>query len=376
MIENTMKTVPSQSFFLSTKMSCMKRKRLSPSTLLISFFIFFFHLNIFAKTEYISIGTGGVNGIYYPTGGAICFLVNQIKGVDRIRCQIKSTAGSIFNLRAIHKREIDLAVVQSDWQYHAYNGTSPRFELEGKYTELRSLFSIHAEPFTVLAREDANINSFEDIKGKRVNFGGEKSGQRATMEMLLDLYGWQYSDFIQIGSLPPSEQAQALCDKKVDVIVYVVGHPNSSIKEATSACQTKLVNVMGPKLDKLVADHIYYHTAVIPGGLYRGSPEDTYTFGVGATIVTTADFSEHVVYELVKTVFENHDIFTQLHPAFEGLTKENMMSQYLSSPLHPGAMRYYKEVGLITGDLPVEMNSIDSKMADSKNTDSKISQGK
>ena len=370
MRENTVKTAPSEYFFLSSNMRWMKRKRLSLSTLLISFFIFFFHSNLSAKTEYISIGTGGVNGVYYPTGGAICFLVNQIKGVDRIRCQIKSTAGSIFNLHAIHNGEVDLAVVQSDWQYHAYNGTSPRFKLEDKYTELRSLFSVHAEPFTVLAREDANINSFEDIKGKRVNFGGVKSGQRATMEMLLDLYGWQYSDFIKIGSLPPSEQAQALCDKKVDVIVYVVGHPNSSIKEATSACQTKLVNVMGPKLDKLVADHIYYHTAVIPGGIYRGSPEDTYTFGVGATVVTTADFSEHVVYELVKAVFENHDIFTQLHPAFKGLTKENMMSQYLSSPLHPGAIRYYKEVGLIMDDQPLETGGIDSHIADSKTTDS------
>lgn len=299
-----------------------------------------------AKTEYISIATGGVNGVYYPTGGAICYLVNQIPGVDKISCEIKSTPGSIYNLNALHNFDVDLAVVQSDWQHHAYYGTSNRYKDKQK-PYLRSLFSVHAEPFTVLAREDANIESFEDIKGKRVNIGAPNSGQRATMEMLLDLYGWQYQDFASVKELTPSEQAQALCDKKVDVIVYVVGHPNSSIKEATSACQTKLIDVKGEKLDQLVAEHRYYHTTSIPGGMYRANPKQVDTFGVGATVLTRSELPEHVAYEVVKSVFENHETFIGLHPAFKKLTKQSMVEQYISIPLHPGAIRYYKEIGLL-----------------------------
>ena len=315
-------------------------------TLFIGVSLLFSHTYVNAKTEYVSIGTGGVNGVYYPTGGAICHLLNKVEGLDLFSCQIKSTPGSIYNLQAIKNGEVDLAVVQSDWQYHAYNGSS-RFKKEGEFKELRSLFSVHAEPFTVLAREDANIHSFEDIKGKRVNIGAPNSGQRATMEILLALYGWKKSDFSEVMSLNPSEQAQALCDGKVDVIIYVVGHPNSSIKEASSACQTQLVSVEGEKLNKFIGQHSYYNKVTIPGKIYRGSEQDTRTFGVGATIVTTAALPEHIAYEVVKAVFDNHGDFIHLHAAFKNLTKETMISRYLSAPLHPGALRYYKEAGLI-----------------------------
>jgi len=301
-----------------------------------------------AKTEYVSIGTGGVSGVYYPTGGAICYLLNQSKQVDSISCEIKSTPGSIFNLQAIKSGEVDLAVVQSDWQYHAYNGSS-LFANSGPFKKLRALFSVHAEPFTVLARKDANIKKFTDIKGKRINIGAPNSGQRATMEMLLKLYGWQYSDFSALTSLNPSEQAQALCDGKVDAIVYVVGHPNNSIKEASSACETVLIPIEGDIINELVAQHSYYNLASIPGQMYKGNDQATPTFGVGATILTTSDLPEHVAYEIVKAVFENHDTFIHLHHAFTDLTKKAMLTQYLSTPLHPGALRYYREAGLIDG---------------------------
>ena len=304
-----------------------------------------------AQDKYVSIGTGGINGVYYPTGGAICFLLNQVRGVDTIHCDIKSTPGSIYNLEALKKKQIDIVVVQSDWQFHVYNGTS-LFANEGKFTELRSLFSVHSEPFTILAREDANIQRFEDLKGKRVNIGAINSGQRATMEMLLRLYQWGESDFDALTSLTPSQQAQALCDQKIDAIVYVVGHPNSSIKEATSACKTQLVNVTGEKISSLIETHGYYESANIAANMYRGSANKTETFGVGATIVTTASLPDYIAYEMVKAVFENHQEFIQLHPSFKGLTKQEMVSQYLTAPLHPGALRYYQEVGLIPNTNP------------------------
>lgn len=297
------------------------------------------------KLQYLTIGTGGVTGVYYPTGGAICHLANQ-KKAGNYHCEIKSTPGTIYNIAGIRSGELTLGVVQSDWQYHAYQG-SGRYEKLGKFTELRSLFSVHAEPFTVLARTDSGIDYFEELKNKRVNIGAPRSGQRATMEVLLKLYGWDKSDFKEVLELTPSEQAKALCDDRVDAIIYVVGHPNSSIKEASGACQTKLVHVAGEKIDTLTTETSYYQKAIIPGGLYRGSPYDTYTFGVGAVVTTTSDLPDKVAYQLVKAVFENHDEFTQLHPAFAHLKKQGMVVDSITAPLHKGALRYYKEVGLI-----------------------------
>lgn len=298
-----------------------------------------------AKNQYLTIGTGGVTGVYYPTGGAICHLANQIKEAN-YHCEIKSTPGSIYNIEGIRSGELTIAVLQSDWQYHAYEGTG-RYKAMGAYPELRSLFSVHAEPFTVLARADSDINRFEDLKGKRVNIGAPRSGQRATMEVLLDLYQWNKTDFKAVLELTPSEQAKALCDDKVDAIIYVVGHPNSSIKEASGACQTKLVNVASDKINKLTAETSYYQKTVIPGGMYRGSDYDTFTFGVGAVITTTSSLPEDVAYQLVKSIFENHAEFIELHPAFRQLKPKTMVINSITAPLHKGALRYYKEAGLL-----------------------------
>lgn len=302
-------------------------------------------LSALSKGEYLTIGTGGVTGVYYPMGGAICHLANQSSNAN-YHCEIKSTLGSIYNIEGLRSGELSLGVLQSDWQHHAYQGSS-RYKTIGKFPELRSLFSVHAESFTVLARADSDINHFDDLKGKRVNIGTASSGQGATMEMLLNIYQWQRSDFKEVLALNPSEQAKALCNDKVDAIIYVVGHPNRSIKEASSACQTKLVNVSGDKIDKLITQTSYYQRAVIPGRMYLGSPTDTYTFGVSAVITTTSNLPEEVAYQLVKSVFEKHEQFVQLHPAFKQLTKKSMITNAMSAPLHKGAIRYYKEIGLL-----------------------------
>lgn len=316
-----------------------------PSTALLAIFCTLCSMVAHSETQYLTIGTGGVTGVYYPTGGAICHLVNKITAED-YHCEIKSTPGSIYNIEGIRTGELTLGVLQSDWQYHAYEGTG-RYEKQGRFLALRSLFSVHAEPFTVLARADSGIKTFEDLKGKRINIGAPRSGQRATMEMLLALYQWNKKDFKAVFELNPNEQAKALCDDRVDAIIYVVGHPNSSIKEASGACQTQLVSVSGDKIDVLTMEKSYYQKAIIPGNMYKGSLDDTPTFGVGAVITTTSDLSEEVVYQLVKSVFENHDEFTQLHPAFRDLKKSAMVSNSITAPLHKGAVRYFREVGLI-----------------------------
>jgi len=298
-----------------------------------------------SETQYVTIGTGGVTGVYYPTGGSICRLVNKNRDEHGIRCSVESTGGSVYNLNTIAAGELDMGVCQSDWQYHAYHGSS---KFEGRANkDLRAVFSVHPEPFTVVARADSGIKNFEDLKGKRVNIGNPGSGQRGTMEVLMEAYGWTKDDFKLASELKSAEQAQALCDNKIDAFVFTVGHPSGSIKEATTTCDTNLVNVTGPKVEKLVDDNPYYRMATIPGGMYRNNPEDTTTFGVGATFVSSTDVPEDVIYNVVKAVFENFDTFKKLHPAFQVLKKEEMVKDGLSAPLHPGAEKYYKEAGLL-----------------------------
>ncbi|MBV6632706.1 MAG: TAXI family TRAP transporter solute-binding subunit [Alphaproteobacteria bacterium] len=299
-----------------------------------------------AQQTFIAIGTGGVTGVYYPTGGAICRLVNRERSEHGIRCGVESTGGSVFNINAIRGGELEFGVAQSDWQYHAFNGSS-RFEEQGPFKELRAVFSVHPEPFTVVARADAGISSFEDLKGKRVNVGNPGSGQRGTMEVLMDAMGWSMDDFAVASELQAAEQSQALCDNNIDAMIYTVGHPSGSIQEATTACDSTLVTVDNAAVSKLVEDNSFYRTATIPGGMYRGNDGDVQTFGVGATFVTSADVPDEVVYTVVSAVFENIDQFRGLHPAFANLDPKAMANDSLSAPLHPGAERYYREAGLI-----------------------------
>lgn len=299
----------------------------------------------YAEQTFVTIGTGGVTGVYYPTGGSICRLVNKDRKTHGIRCSVESTGGSVYNLNTIRAGELDMGVAQSDWQYHAYHGTS-KFADKGANKKLRAVFSVHPEPFTVVARADSGIKTFADLKGKRVNIGNPGSGQRGTMEVVMDTLGWKKSDFSLVSELKSAEQASALCDNKVDAIIFTVGHPNGSIKEATTTCDSVVVPVTGSAIDKLVTDNSFYRTATIPGGMYRGSPADVQTFGVGATFVASSDLPADTVYIVVKSVFENLDTFKRLHQAFNNLDPKQMTSDGLSAPLHDGAKRYYREAGL------------------------------
>jgi len=294
----------------------------------------------------ISIGTAGKSGVYYSAGGAICRLVNQHRLQHGVRCATKSTEGSVANLNSIRAGDLDMAVVQSDWQYHAYTGTGV-FEPAGPDTELRSMFSLHAEPFTVVARRGAGIKTIDDLKGKRVDIGSPGSGARATAEIVFAALGWTADDLTLAAEFDSAEQIRAVCGGELDAVVFVVGHPNRSIQEMASSCDVALVPVTGPAIDRLVDANPYYWHTTIPGGLYPGNPEAVKTFGPGATVVTSARVEAAVVYQVVKAVFDNFDEFKKMHPAFASLEKKHMIENGLSAPLHAGAVRFYREAGLI-----------------------------
>lgn len=296
-----------------------------------------------AQQKFISIGTGGVTGVYYPTGGAICRLVNKDRKKHGIRCSAESTGGSIYNINTIRNGELEFGVAQSDWQYHSYNGTS-KFKDKGAFKKLRAVFSVHAEPVTIIARDDSGIQNITDFKGKRVNIGNPGSGTLGTYEVIEKAMGWSRGDLKLAAQMKSSETAQAVCDGKIDAYFWLVGHPSALTQESIASCATHLVDATAPQIDKLVADKPYYRVARIPAGMYNNKKDIT-TFGVGATFVTSSDVSEKVVYTVVKAVFENFAQFKKLHPAFNHLRAEEMIKDGLSAPLHDGALKYYKEKG-------------------------------
>ncbi len=299
-----------------------------------------------AAESFVTIGTGSLTGVYYPAGGAICRLVNKGRKQHGIRCAVESTEGSVYNINRIRMGDLDMGLAQSDWQYHAYYGSS-KFRDRGAFKDLRSLFSLHPESFTVVARADANIKNLLDLKGQRVNIGNPGSGQRGTMEVLMNALGWTKSSFAQVSELKASEQSAALCNNEIDAMIYIVGHPSGSIREATTICDTVLVNITGEVIDKLVTDYKFYRKATIPGGMYRKNLTDVQTFGVGATVVTSTALDSNTAYQVVKSVFENLDEFKRLHPDFNNLKKSEMVRDSLTAPLHDGAVKYYKEAGLM-----------------------------
>jgi hypothetical protein len=299
-----------------------------------------------AQQKFMTIGTGGVTGVYYAAGGAICRLVNKDRAKHGLRCSVESTGGSVFNVNTIKAGELDLGVAQSDVQYNAAKGQM-QFKDVGAYGDLRAVMSLHPEPFTVLTRKELNAKTFADMKGKKFNVGNPGSGTRASLEELLTAMGWKMSDFALASELKADEHGAALCDGKIDGFFYGVGHPSANIQDPTTSCGAKLASITGPAVDKLIAEKPYYSYATIPAGLYPSNPQETKTYGVLATLVSSAKTSPDTIYVVVKAVFDNFDEFKKLHPALANLKPEEMVKNGLSAPLHEGAARYYKEKGWI-----------------------------
>ena len=316
--------------------------RLSPAVLAAALFAW---PTAASQAQDIVIGTGSTSGVYYPAGRAICRLVER--NVEGLTCSAQPTAGSLANLSNLAGGAIEIGIAQSDWQYYAVTGTGPVEFMDTGFGNLRAVFSLHGEPFTVVARRDAAIETFDDLKGKRVNIGNPGSGQRATMEVVMAEKGWSKKDFLLAEELPADQQSLALCHDRVQAMVYTVGHPNPSVGQAAGLCDAILVNVTGAAIDKLVAENPFYAITTIPGGMYEGNPDSVTTFGVKATVVSSAEVDSELIYAVVKAVFDNLDVLRRMHPAFGVLDAEAMAREGLSAPLHEGAARYFREKGLM-----------------------------
>jgi len=294
--------------------------------------------------EFITIGTGGVTGTYYPTGGAVCRLVNNYKKITKIRCSVESTGGSVYNVNTIKNGELDFGIAQSDVVYQAANGTG---KFEGKQVKkLKAVMAIYPELLTLVTRKDANINALADIKGKRINLGNPGSGNEATAMVLFEESGIKKADLKFAGTLKASEMPDALRDNKIDGYFYMVGHPNANIKDASNSVDVKIIPLIGSNVKGLLTKYPYFAKADVPGGIYKGHPKGTPTFGVKAVLVTSEDVSDKAVYTVVKAILENFDEFKKLNTAYNNITKESLLDG-LSAPLHDGAKKYFKEAGIL-----------------------------
>lgn len=296
------------------------------------------------ETRFVSIGTGAQTGVYYVAGQTICRFLNGGTAAHGLQCKAPSSSGGVANVNGLRSGEFDFAIMQSDHQYKALNGLAP-FEGGGAMHDIRALFSLQSEVLAILARRDAGIQGFDDLKGKRVSIGSAGSGQRSAFDDILQAKGWDLSAFSLVAELKPAEQILALGDGSIDAMGYFVGHPNGAIQEATLASDVVLVPVDGQVVDDLLAAKVYYTRAEIPGGLYRGSPAATPSLGTWAVFATSANADADMVYQLVKAVFDNLERLRHMHPAFAELKEEQMIRAGLSAPLHEGALRYYRERG-------------------------------
>jgi len=291
----------------------------------------------------ITIGTGGTAGVYYPAGQAICALINSKQHRHGITCTAVSSAGSVENAQKIRAGDFDFGIVQSDVQFYALKGYGP-FKSNGADKQLRTVLSLHPEPFTLIARADAGIRSLDDLKGKRVNIGNPGSGQRTSMDLLMHAKGWTKKVFASTHELPSNEQSAALCTNQIDAMVMTVGHPNLDLKKTLTTCNAVLVNVTGPAIKKIIKKYPYYSAMTIPGRAYPGSSLSTHTFGVNATLVTSSHAPDHVVKEILQAIFNNFTDFKFSHTAFFSLVPADMTNKGLTAPMHRTAKKYFNSL--------------------------------
>ncbi len=296
----------------------------------------------------ISIATGNITGIYYPAGGAICRLINLNKVNDKIKCAVEPSQGSMQNLEYIINGVSDLGISQSDWQYMALT-KSGAFTYSTDTSRIRTLFNLYNENVTLIVSKDSGINEFNDLEGKTISIGQVGTGTRATVEEIMKAKKWNKNNFKKlVNQIDVYEQIDYLCRGEVDAIFFVAGHPNGLSQELTSQCQAKIIPIDKEVIDTLVAKYPYYYPTEIPAGMYVGQPNAIPSFGFKASLLATTDLSNEIAYKVVKDVFEKFDDFKSSHPILLSLDKSDIVNSSMVFPIHPGAAKYFKEVGLIS----------------------------
>ncbi len=298
------------------------------------------------KLTHLVIGTGSVRGVYFPIGGVICRLVNRNKASHRIRCSLESTGGSIYNLKELRENKFDLVFAQSDWQYHAYQGTNT-FSEDGPDTALRAVLALESDPLALLVKKDSAIAQFTDLEGKTVSFGYTRSLQHRIIDDLIAAKGWTTKNFKETRPMSDTRQIKQLCEGLIESALMLTSSLDDNLKSVPEGCELRLVPIEDSAIDSLIKEKPYYRYGYIGKGRYLASDKEINSFGLGATFVAHESTSPKAIYKVVKEVVENFRDFKSLHPSLETLDKRDLPHAGISIPLHPGAERYFKEARLL-----------------------------
>ena len=325
-------------------------KRTIPLTWMVMLFVAVTASSAAARAADLIIGTGTSAKVHTSVGRAICRLIERSNPATS--CEVANIDGQdaaepLAVLSEVRNNAIEIGIVQSDWQYHAFQGTGPVEFMDVSFDNLRSLFSLHGELFTVIVRQDAGIETLDDLVGKRVNIGNPGSSQRAIMDMVMNAKGWSEKSFQFVDELGDAEQILALCHNRVQAIVSIVSHPDERTAKALELCDAKIIAVSGKEIAELVAENRFLAASDVPMGVYSESNVLIPSFGVMVTAVSSADLDDQTAYGVVKSVFDNLTTMKRSHRALGNLLPGRMISAGLSAPLHPGAVRYYREHGMM-----------------------------
>jgi TRAP transporter TAXI family solute receptor len=295
--------------------------------------------------RFFTIGAGDVGGSYYASAQAICEVMNRAEH-GRLRCSPDPTQGSIYNLDALRRGQIDFAIVQSDWHREAFEGTGI-YARDGHFEDLRSVLSLYEEPITILARPGAGINQPTDLVGKRIDIGHPASGRRATIERFFGALALTPEKFAKVVELSSSGALDELCAGALDATILVVGHPNATIGRVLSTCDADLIPVSGPKLASVMEGQPDYSQAVIPKSYYPELSADVSTYAVTATLVTRANVDSAIVQSLVRHVLDQRAGLAQRAPVLKDLDPQRMRRQGLTAPLHTGAKAAFDKASVV-----------------------------
>jgi len=308
------------------------------------------------EMRFFRIGTGGVAGTYYPIGGLIADIISSPPGarpcnkggscgVPGLVAIAQSSNGSVANVDAIKSGELESGFVQSDIAYWAYTGTGI-FKDQGKVENLRAIANLYPESIHIVARKGAEIGSVRDLAGKRVSLDEPGSGTLVDARIILEAFGLSEAD-IQAEYIKPSPAVAQISDNQLDAYIIVAGYPTGSVAELASSVGADLVPIDGPEVETLLQNYQFFAKDLIPDGTYEGIGA-TPTISVGAQWVVDAEVEEELVYGITKALW--HDTARQLldngHARGKSITLETAL-EGVAIPLHPGAERYYREVGLI-----------------------------
>jgi len=302
-----------------------------------------------AESVFVTIGSGDLTGVYFPVGLTLSKRINAKRSVYGIRASAESTKGSVFNLNAVAAGHLEFGLAQSDIQHQAVSGTGA-WATKGPLKDLRAVFSLHSESVCLVAAADSGIRSRADLKGKKVNLGNPGSGQHQNAVDALRAAGLDPKRDIIPETVPAADAPILLQDRRIDAFFCTVGHPSKTLRNAVSGgLKVRFIPIVGPGIDALLLRRPYYRKMTVPiRRFYPGAegPDTVDTFGVIATLCTASEVSDFVVYAVTREVFDSLETFKREHPALTDLTRSGML-EGLSAPLHPGAMRYYRETGLM-----------------------------